>query len=82
MRLFCVGNNNIYPICPRLPDILSRNGRGLDLAFRNADLGQMPIEKPYETFYLFTIAIFVPFVAVCEKVKHERPNLFDLRLFL
>ena len=36
----------------------------------------MPIERPYETFYLLAIAMFVLFFAVCEIIRNKLPNIF------
>ena len=63
-------------------DILSRNVRDLDLDLKNGPRPNvsMPVERPYEPFYLFAIAVFALFVAVCEIITHELPNVLDSNL--
>ena len=60
-------------------DILSRNVFELNRDLYN-DPGSnetTPIERPYETFFLLAIAMFVLYVTICEIITSELFSALD-----
>ena len=64
-----VGNGNVCPICQYLREIDSGNVHNLDLNLQNGPMSNIniPIERPYSTFYLLAISMFALSVTIYEK---------------
>ena len=70
-------NSNVCPICHPLREVRNQNVHDHNLDLSNGSISNinMPIERPYATFYLLAIAMFALSVTTGEIITFELPNV-------